>query len=230
MSQYKIKDIPKSDRPREKLIKHGAQFLNNSELLAILIGSGIKGKNAIQLAKDTLVKYQSKNLPKLSYKELVSQKGIGNASACRILSAFELAQRLLLDQDEEAIIIKKPEDVFKLLKEIGSYKKEHFIGLYLNARHQLIHQETISIGSLDASIVHPREFFEPAIKHHTVAVIAVHNHPSNDLEPSEEDIEITEKLAKSGKILGIELIDHIIIIKNDYFSFKRKGMINGKNW
>lgn len=230
MIQYKIEDIPKSDRPREKLIKHGSQFLNNSELLAILIGSGIKGKNVIQLAKDTLAKYQSKNLPKLTHQELISQKGIGNASACRILASFELAQRLLLDQDEEAIIIKKPEDVFKLLKEIGSYKKEHFIGLYLNARHQLIHRETISIGSLDASIVHPREFFEPAIKHHAVVVIAVHNHPSNDLEPSKEDIEITEKLTKSGKILSIELIDHIIIIKNDYFSFKRKGMINGKNW
>ena len=163
MTYYKIKDIPKSDQPREKLIKHGPQFLSNSELLAILIGSGYKGKNVLQLAKDTLKKFQTKNLPKLSYKQLISQKGIGPVAACRILAAFELTQRLLLDQEEAAKIIKKPGDVFKLLKEIGNYKKEHFIGLYLNARNQLIHQETISIGSLDVSIVHPREVFEPAL-------------------------------------------------------------------
>jgi len=225
MIQYKIKDIPKSDRPREKLIKHGSQFLNNSELLAILIGLGYKGKNVIQLAKDILKKYRSKNLPKLSYKELVSQKGIGNASACRILSAFELAQRLLLDQDEEAIIIKKPEDVFKLLKEIGSYKKEHFIGLYLNARCQLIHLETISIGSLEASIVRPSEVFEPAIKHHALKVIVAHNHPSGESEPSPEDLKINETLVKAGKILGIEVIDHIIVAKTEFLSFKEENLI-----
>jgi len=223
MGQYKIRDIPKSDRPREKLIKHGVKFLTNSELLAILVGSGYQGKNVIQLAKETLAKYQAKNLPKTSFQELVSQKGIGKAAACRILAAFELAQRLLLNQDEEAVVIRKPEDVFKLLKEIGSYKKEHFIGLYLNARHQLIHKETISIGSLEASIVHPREVFEPALRHHAATLIAVHNHPSGEPDPSSKDLKINERLIKAGKILGIELIDHIIITSKAFTSLKDKG-------
>ena len=225
MPRYKIKDIPKSERPREKLLKHGPQFLNNSELLAILIGSGYKGKNVLQLAKDTLAKYQSKNLPKLSYQELVSQKGIGKVSACRILAAFELSIRLLLDQDEDATYIQNPKDVHGLLKEITKYQKEHFIGLYLNARNQLIHQEIISIGSLNANIVHPREVFEPAITKHAVSIIIVHNHPSGSTEPSEEDLQITKRLIESGKLLGIEIVDHLIIAGREFFSFKEKGLI-----
>lgn len=225
MSQYKIKDIPRSDRPREKLVKHGSQFLSNSELLAILLGSGYKGKNVIQLARDVLRKYQSKNLPKLTYQELVSQKGVGKVAACRILSAFELATRLLLDQDGEAVIIKTPNDVYQLLKEIGKYKKEHFVGLYLNARNQLIHQETISIGGLNANIIHPREVFEPAIKHHAASIIVVHNHPSGSLKPSEEDLEITKRLVKTGKLLGIKVVDHLIIAGKKFFSLKEKGLI-----
>lgn len=225
MSQYKIKDLPKSDRPREKLKKHGPQFLKNSELLAILIGSGYKGKNVLQLAKDTLSKYQSKNLPKLTYQELISEKGIGEVAACRILAAFELATRLLLNQNEDAVIIQSPKDVYQLLKDIGKFKKEHFIGLYLNARNQIIYQETISIGSLNANIVHPREVFEPAIKHHAAQVIFSHNHPSGNPEPSEEDLIINARLIKAGKILGIEVVDHIIITANSFLSFKEKKLI-----
>jgi len=225
MPRYKIKDIPKSDRPREKLIKHGLQFLNNSELLAILIGSGYKGKNVLQLAKETLAKYQSKNLPKLTYQELVSKKGIGKASACRILAAFELTARLLLDQDDEAIIIQSPQDAYQLLKPISKYQKEHFISLYLNARNQLIHQETISIGSLNTNIVHPREVFEPAITKHAVSIIIAHNHPSGSTEPSEEDLQITKRLMKSGKLLGIEIVDHLIIAGRRFLSFKEKRLI-----
>ncbi len=225
MKSYKIKDIPKSDQPREKLIKHGPQFLSNSELLAILIGSGYKGKNVLQLAKDTLRKYQAKNLPKLSFKKLIFQKGIGPVAACRILAAFELATRLLLDQDEEAIIIKTPKDVYQLLKEMGDYKKEHFIGLYLNARNQLVHQETVAIGSLSANIIHPREVFEPAIKYHAASIVVVHNHPSGNLKPSREDLEITKRLVKSGELLGIKVIDHLIIAGKKFFSLKEKGLM-----
>ena len=225
MPRYKIKDIPKSARPREKLIKHGPQFLRNSELLAILIGSGYKGKNVLQLAKDTLVKYQSKNLPKLTYQELTSQKGIGKVAACRILAAFELSTRLLLDQDDEAVVIQSPKDACQLLKPIGKYQKEHFIGLYLNARNQLIYQETISIGSLNANIVHPREVFEPAIAKHALSIIIAHNHPSGSTEPSEEDLQITKRLIKAGKLLGIEIVDHLIIAGRGLLSFKEKGLI-----
>ena len=225
MPCYKIKDIPKSARPREKLIKHGPQFLRDSELLAILIGSGYKGKNVLQLAKDTLSKYQSKNLPKLTYQELITQKGIGKAAACRILSAFELSIRLLSNQDNEAVIIQSPQDAYQLLKPIIKYQKEHFIGLYLNARNQLIYQETISIGSLNANIVHPREVFEPAIAKHALSIIIAHNHPSGSTEPSEEDLQITKRLIKAGKLLGIEIVDHLIIAGRGLLSFKEKGLI-----
>jgi len=225
MPCYKIKDIPKSARPREKLIKHGPQFLRDSELLAILIGSGYKGKNVLQLAKDTLSKYQSKNLPKLTYQELITQKGIGKVAACRILAAFELSTRLLLDQDDEAVVIQSPKDAYQLLKPIIKYQKEHFIGLYLNARNQLIYQETISIGSLNANIVHPREVFEPAIAKHALSIIIAHNHPSGSTEPSEEDLQITKRLIKAGKLLGIEIVDHLIIAGRRLLSFKEKGLI-----
>ncbi len=225
MTSYKIKDIPKLERPREKLIKHGPQFLNNSELLAILIGSGYKGKNVLQLAKDTLAKYQTKNLYKLTHKELVSQKGIGKVAACRILAAFELSARLFLNQNEETMVIHSPKDAHRLLKPIGKYQKEHFIGLYLNARNQLIHQETISIGSLNANITHPREVFEPAITKHAISIIIAHNHPSGSTEPSEEDLQITKKLIKSGKLLGIEIVDHLIITDKGFLSFKEKQLM-----
>lgn len=225
MTNYKIKKLHKSDRPREKIVKHGVEFLNTSELLAVLIGSGYKGKNVIQLSKDILSKYHSKNLPRLSYKQLTSEKGIGRAAACRILAAFELAKRLLLDQDGEAVIINKPKDVFNLLKDMKNYKKEHFIGLYLNARNQLIHKETISVGTLNANFVHPREAFEPAIKHHAANVIFVHNHPSGFLEKSPEDTRMTQKLVAAGDLLGIEVTDHIIISKDGFTSFKQKGWL-----
>ncbi len=225
MSVYKLKDIPKLERPREKLVKYGPQFLGNSELLAILIGSGYQGKNVLQLAKDVLAKYQAKNLPKLTYQELILQKGIGKVCACRILAAFELSSRLLLNQDEKAVIIDSPQDAYQLLKPAGSYQKEHFIGLYLNARNQLICQETISIGSLNANIVHPREVFEPAITHHALSLLVAHNHPSGDPQPSEDDLEITKRLVKAGNLLGINLIDHLIISAKEFFSFKEKGLI-----
>jgi DNA repair protein RadC len=223
MTNYKIKKLHKSDRPREKIVKHGVEFLNTSELLAVLIGSGYKGKNVIRLSKDILSKYHSKNLPRLSYKQLTTEKGVGKAAACRILAAFELAKRLLLDRDDEAIVVNEPKDVFELLKDMKNYKKEHFIGLYLNARNQVICKETISVGTLNANFIHPREAFEPAIKHHAANVIFVHNHPSGYLERSSEDIRITKELVSAGDLLGIEVTDHIIISEQGFASFKENG-------
>lgn len=225
MTNYKIKKLHKSDRPREKIVKHGVEFLNTSELLAVLVGSGYKGKNVIQLSKDILSKYHSKNLPRLSYQQLISEKGVGRAAACRILAAFELAKRLLLDQDDEAVVINEPKDVFELLKGMKDYKKEHFIGLYLNARNQLIRKETISVGTLNANFIHPREAFEPAIKHHAANVIFVHNHPSGSLEKSSEDIRMTQKLVAAGDLLGIKVTDHVIISNQGYISFNQKDWL-----
>lgn len=224
--QTKIKELPKFLRPREKLAKSGPEALNNSELLALLLGKGLPGKSALQLAKDTLSKYSDRNLPKLTFKELVSEKGIGAAAAGRILAGFELSKRLLLDQqNDNARAISSPKTVFEMSKEMRNYKKEHFVCLCLNARNQLIHQETVSIGTLNTNSVHPREVFEPAIKNFTTQVILTHNHPSGDPEPSEDDLEITKRLVEAGRILGIEVIDHIVVAKTSYFSFKEKGKL-----
>lgn len=215
-----IKEMAKVDRPREKLSKLGPEGLSNSELLAAILGKGLEGKNAIGLANDLLKKFSAKNLPKLSYKELLEEKGIGPAGASRILATFELANRILLKQEDDAPVINEPQDAFNLLEEMGKYKKEHFVGLYLNARNQLIHQETISIGTLTTNLIHPREVFEPAVTRKAVAVILSHNHPSGNLEPSKDDINQTKQIREAGEIMGISLLDHIIITENKFASLK----------
>lgn len=219
----KIKELPKIERPREKLIHYGPGRLSNSELLAILLRSGKKGENVVDLANKILKKYKAENLPNLSYDEFRNFPGLGPAKACEIVACFELGKRLL--KDKKSNLYLNPQDVWKELKDIRDNKKEHFIIFYLDTRNQEIKREIISIGSLNASLVHPREVFEPAVKHLAAQVILAHNHPSGNPEPSEDDLEINKRLVESGKILGIEVIDHIIVTKNGYLSFKEKGLI-----
>lgn len=219
----KIKDLPKIDRPREKLEKYGPEKLSNSELLAILLRSGQKGINVVELAKRILNKFSSDGLSKANIKELKSTFGLGSAKACEIVACFELGRRLLRDKKTSLII--SPEDVWRELKDLRDLKKEHFVVFFLDARNQEIKREIISIGSLNANLVHPREVFEPAIKNSAAQVLLAHNHPSGDTEPSEDDLLITKKLVESGKILGIEVIDHIIVTKDKFFSFKERSLI-----
>lgn len=143
--------------------------------------------------------------------------------ACEIVACFELGKRLL--QRKQAEIYLKPKDVWDELKDLRSHKKEHFVIFYLDSRNQEIKREVISIGSLNTNLVHPREVFEPAVRNLAAQIILAHNHPSGDPEPSEDDLEITKKLVESGKILGIEVVDHIIVTKNGFLSFKEKGLI-----
>ena len=221
----KIKDIPRPDRPREKLIKKGPKALKKEELLAIILRTGLKGKNAIQVANDILIKYGNKKFLLASYQELRNIKGVGPTKAAQILAAIELGSRLFKEKPEQEIYIHSPEDTIKIISNIKNNKKENFVALYLDARNKLIYQETISIGSLNASIVHPREVFEPAIQYLAAQIILAHNHPSGDTEPSEEDLKITKRLIEAGEILGIEVLDHIIIAKNDFCSFKERGLL-----
>jgi len=221
----KIKDIPKLERPREKLIKKGPKALKKEELLAIILRTGLKGKNAIQVANDILIKYGNKKFLLASYQELRNIKGVGPTKAAQILAAIELGSRLFKEKPEQEIYIHSPEDTIKIISNIKNNKKENFVALYLDARNKLIHQETISIGSLNASIVHPREVFEPAIQYLAAQIILAHNHPSGDPEPSTEDLAITKRLVESGKILGIEITDHIILAKNGFISFKAKRLL-----
>ena len=225
LDMAKIKDLPKSDRPREKLSEKGPQALKKEELLAILLRTGIKGRSALKIAKDILEIYGDKKLLDTSHKELKNIYGIGPAKAAQILAAIELGKRLYKEKTEKEVYIHTSGDVLKEVDHLRENKKENFVLLCLDARSKLIYKETISIGTLNASLVHPREVFEPAVRYSAAQIIVAHNHPSGNTEPSEEDLTITKRLAAAGKILGIDIVDHIIVAKNGFMSFKEKGLI-----
>ena len=221
----KIKDLPKSDRPREKLVAKGAENLKDSELLAILLRTGKAGKNVIEIASQILTKHSKKRLLQMTYEDLVKIGGIDSAKATTLLAAFELEKRALEVNDTNLPTIITPKDVVAQLTDLRHNKKEHFIALYLNARNQLVHKETISMGTLNANLVHPREVFDPPLKHSAAGIMVAHNHPSGDPKPSEDDLEITKRLAEAGKMMGIELLDHVIIAANSHFSFKEERLM-----
>ncbi len=218
-----IKDLPRVERPREKLLQYGPERLSNSELLAIILGSGRKGENVVELAKRVLKRYTVKNLPNLTLDELRNCEGLGPAKASEIIACFELGKRVL--RDKVARLYLKPEDVWRELKDLRGFKKEHFVVFFLDTRNQEIKREIVSVGSLNANLVHPREVFEPAVKNLAAQIILAHNHPSGNPEPSEDDLKINRRLIEAGKILGIEVLDHIVVTKDRYLSFREKGLI-----
>ena len=221
----KIKDLPKVERPREKLVAKGAENLKDSELLAILLRTVKTGKNVIEIASQILTKHSKKRLLQMTYQDLIKIGGIDSAKAATLLAAFELSKRALEVNDTNLPTINDAKDAVAQLTDLRDLKKEHFVALYINARNKLIHRDLVSVGTLNANLVHPREVFEPAIARSSVQVIVAHNHPSGDPEPSEDDLVITKKLVDGGKLLGIEVIDHIIITKTGYLSFKDKKLI-----
>src|SRR3989339_304697 len=219
----RIKDLPKIERPREKLERYGPEKLSNSELLAILLGSGQKGINVVELSKRILSKFSGDGLSKADIKELKNTFGLGNAKACEIVACFELGRRLL--QNKQSTLLLSPKDVWDQLKDIRDNKKEHFVIFFLDARNQEIKREIVSVGSLNANLVHPREVFEPAIRHLAAQVIIAHNHPAGDPSPSQEDSDITKQLVDAGKLLGIDVKDHVIVSKTNHFSFKEHKLL-----
>jgi len=222
----RIKDIPKVERPREKLISKGSQNLKDEELLAILLGTGIEGKNVLEVAKQILRRYSKKRLLQMKYEDLSKIKGIGPAKACIILAAQELIKRALKIQDETLPIIRLTKDVVAQAVYLRDKTREHLMTIYLNARNEMVwKKQSTFIGTLNANLVHPREIFKEALEHNAASVILVHNHPSGDPEPSEDDLEITKRIIEAGKIMGIDVLDHIIITKNKVFSFKEKELI-----
>ncbi|MFA5361703.1 MAG: DNA repair protein RadC [Candidatus Omnitrophota bacterium] len=220
-----IRDLPRAVRPREKLSEYGPGRLTNTELLAIILGSGKKGRNVLSIAENILHRFGTKLLPEASVRDLMLVPGIGRAKACGIAACFELARRLLNDKKTGIGQIVSPEDAFRELRDIRFLKKEHFVVLFLDTRNQEIKREVVSIGSLNASLVHPREVFEPAIKNLAAQVIIAHNHPSGDPEPSEDDLAITRRLQEAGDVLGIEVLDHIVVAGDRFLSFKEKGLM-----
>jgi len=209
----KIKDIPKFDRPREKFLEKGADALTNSELLAILLGSGIKGTNVKVLSQKILKKFGD-NLLNASIDDLMQISGIGQAKALQISSALALTRRLFDKQNSLDNLILSAQDAISLVSDLKDKKQEHLVCLYLNARNALIKKETISIGTLDKSIVHPREIFAPGLEMHAAGVILAHNHPSGDSSPSEQDKRVAKRIIEAGQLMGINVVDFLIIAKN----------------
>ena len=222
---FLIRELPKVERPREKLIQKGTQNLKDEELLAILLRTGVEGKSAIQTAKQILNKYSKKRLLRLSYEDLIKIKGIGPAKACTILAAIELVKRALKIGEETLPKIQSIKDVIAQFSYLREKTREHLAALYLNARNELVFKKHIFVGTLDANIAHPREIFSHALIQNAASIILVHNHPSGDPEPSKADLEITKRITEAGKIMGIDVLDHIIITKNKVFSFKRHKLI-----
>ncbi|MDD4607489.1 MAG: DNA repair protein RadC [Patescibacteria group bacterium] len=218
----KIKDLAKVDRPREKLEKYGLDKLTNPELLAVLLGSGIKGLNVIELSKKIVKIIEKNGANKINLDSLLREKGLGRAKALQVIAALEFGKRLSLKQKSEIL---SAEDVWKLCVDIRNSKKEHFIVFYLDTQNKLIERQIISIGTLNASLVHPREVFEPAVSLHVASIIVAHTHPSGDIKPSDDDLAITKRLIEAGKILGIELSDHIIFSADGFLSLKEKNLI-----
>jgi len=221
----KIKDLAKIERPREKLIAKGSKNLKDEELLAILLGTGIEGKNVIEVAKQILTKYSKRKLLKMSYSDLAKIKGVGPAKACTILAAIELTKRALNIQEETLPIIQSVKDVLAQAVYLRDKTREHFMVIYLNARNEMVFKKPMFIGTLNANLVHPREIFNEALKQNAASVILVHNHPSGDSEPSEDDLLVTKRIIEAGKVMGIDVLDHIIITKTHVFSFKEKKLI-----
>lgn len=218
----KIKNLPKCERPRERLAHYGPDKLSKSELLAILLGTGTKGVNAVELASRIVKKFGDK-LAEADFKTLKSTFGLGPAKAAEIIAALELGKRLL--KGKQTTLVLSPKDVWENLKDIRDNKKEHFVVFYLNTRNQAIQREIISVGTLNANLVHPREVFELAVKHLAAQIIVAHNHPSGNPEPSEDDLAITKRLIEAGKLLGIQLLDHVIVAQKDFISLKEMGLI-----
>jgi DNA repair protein RadC len=224
---FTVRDLPKPERPRERLQKLGPDALSSQELLALVIGRGIPKKSVMTIAQELLSRFGNvKAISQATLEELSQIKGIGIAKAAQIKACFELAKRETLEAEEENFDIKNPEAVCRLIgSSIKEKAKEHFKLILLNSRNKKIGISTISIGTLTTSLVHPREVFKEALAHSAASVILAHNHPSGDPEPSEDDLKITRKLVESGKILGVEVIDHIIVGKNSFYSFREKGLI-----
>ncbi|MER3524295.1 MAG: hypothetical protein C4326_09575 [Ignavibacteria bacterium] len=226
-SHAKIKDWPRDERPREKLLKRGADALSDAELLAILIRTGTGRMTALDLARSIITK--EKNLlgiAKKSAQELMRLKGIGVAKAVELLAAFELGRRVQGAVPDATPIIRSPEDAARIvLAKLRDKPHEAFLVLLLDAKNGMKHEQELTVGTLNASLVHPREVFKLAIDHRAASVIVAHNHPSGNPEPSAEDIAITRQLVEAGKVVGIPLHDHLIIAGDRFTSLAERGHV-----
>jgi DNA repair protein RadC len=215
----RVRDMPNDERPRERLIDTGPTSLSMAELLAVLWGTGTRKEDVLAMAKRTLREYGEKTIGnELNPVRLSETADIPLTRACQVVAGFELGRRFYANRSGRPIQVRNAKQANKYLRDIGLSQKEQLRGIYLNSQYRVIYDEVLSVGSLTANIVHPREVFQPALEYGAVAVILAHNHPSGKLEPSLADIQITEQLIAAGEILGIELLDHLIITATGYIS------------
>lgn len=232
-----VHDLPKSERPRERLIQLGADKLSSSELLALIINTGTKGESVMMISQKLIMQFGSlKGIMDASMEDLIQVKGLGKVKATKLIASFAIARKVLfeIEADENNKLsdrkkykaVTSPDELFSIIKSrIINFSKEHFFVISLDTRNNFIGIDEVSVGTLTASLVHPRETFESAIRRHAAQIIIAHNHPSGELEPSEDDLKITKRLVDAGKIMGIEVLDHLIISTSNYLSFKEKCLL-----
>jgi len=216
-----IKELYKDDKPREKLVKKGVQALKNDELLSVLIGSGIKGKDVRKLSRE-IVALMDNSFESLSLEKLLNIHGLGVAKASQIISALELAKRYNSQSNKK---ITSAQDVYDELKSFSTKHQEYFLVITLDGASHIINTRTVFIGTLNQSLVHPREVFADAIADRSAGIIIAHNHPSGTLIPSRADINITKRLEEVSKLVGIELLDHVILARDGFYSFSDEGLL-----
>ncbi len=231
-NSHTLNDLPLSERPRERLVLFGTEALSAQELVAIILGRGVAGEPVMLTAQKLLSTFGSLDaLINASLEDLQTVKGIGLAKACQFRAILEISHRIndplhSSDKSKKSKALLKPDDVYKMIKpKFARLKKEHFVLLSFDTRNRVIGFDTISVGTLNASLVHPRELFGIAIRRHAASVIIVHNHPSGDPDPSDEDIKVTAKLVEAGKLMGIQVLDHIVVAQDSFYSFNSENVM-----
>jgi DNA repair protein RadC len=218
-------ELPESLRPREKLFARGAAALTHGELVSLILGAGSRREPAGRIARRLVQRHGLDGLRRLGPGDWRAERGLGRASAARLCAVFELGRRAWGHDRENRPKITSPREAFGQVRHLGRAKKEHLVGLYLDAQNVLLHRETISIGSLNTTRTHPREILHPAVVHLALGFILAHNHPSGCPDPSHEDVEFTRTVQKAGELMGIELYDHLIVFRDGYTSLRERGAI-----
>lgn len=229
----RMKDLPAAGRPRERMLAVGAQALTEAELIAILLGTGDARRSAVGLAQELLARFAEsddptglRGLAAAGVESLTEVSGMGEAKATRLLAALELGRRLALCAPGERAIINAPDDAWRLLAPtLATLDREHFVALLVNSKHQVIAQTVVAIGTLNATLVHPRELFKEAVRKSAMGVLLAHNHPSGDPTPSPEDYALTQQLMAAGEILGMKVLDHLIIGDGRYVSLRQASTL-----
>ena len=218
--------MPRAMRPREKLFTRGPIALTHGELVALVLGSGRRRETAQSLAERLVRRFGLRGMAGVPVERWRSERGIGEVSAARLSAVFEIGRRAYGQAaDTERPTLNRPQEVFRCVRHLGRARKEHLVGLYLDAQNGLLHQETVSIGSLNTTRTHPREILFPAVVHLALGFVLVHNHPSGNPEPSSEDLEFTGAVRRAGELMGIELYDHLIVAGDGYTSLRERGLL-----